>query len=613
MDRRVDLEARMAYLLAAVNTSDDAVLSLDTEGRVTSWNRGAQRLFGVSDSLALGAGIVDFVADTDREAWQRSFGLALAGSSIEHLDLAVRRRDGTVVPTLITAAPVHAEDGRVLGTSVVVRDIGEQRLAQATLADNAQRVAESEALAHVGSWVWDAVSDTVQWSEEQHRIHGISPAEFGGTMSEQLGAVHPGHRPGVALALQESLQTGTAFDQEFQVVQPDGSRRWVYARATLVVGPAGVGLGLRGIYHDITERHQSAQVLLEANERLTKLALYDRLTGLPNRVLLLDRLGGSMTKARELGARVDATPEVVLTEANIAMHEAKRGGKARFVSFQPRMHEAARVRHRLGRELHQALAEDQFVVWYQPVVDLLNGAVVGAEALVRWEHPTRGLVGPDDFISRAEETGLIVPLGAWVLRQACTQAMTWQRQTGQPLTIAVNVSGRQLREPDFVETVRSALRDSGLAAGQLCLEMTESILMERDEAGLGMLRTLREDGVHLAIDDFGTGYSSLAALRRLPVDQLKIDQSFVAGLPDDEDAGTIAWAIVHLGHALGLQVLAEGVETQAQQAELMRFGSDHAQGFLFSQAVPTEQISELVATMAAWPPRTGVPRAEPPR
>ncbi|MGB8652663.1 MAG: EAL domain-containing protein [Mycobacteriales bacterium] len=701
MDRTAALEAHLAYLAAAVETSEDAVLSLDLDGCVSSWNRGAQRLFGFSQSLVRGARMTDLVATRDHPVWERALGLVRAGNPVERLELSVRRRGGSVVPTRVTAVPVRAGDGGLLGVSVVVRDVAEQHLAQATLADNAQRVAQSEALAHVGSWAWDATSDTVQWSEEQHRIHGLSPREFDGTFAGQLDRVHPADRARVGRAMKEALRTGVTFQQEFRVVRPDLAVRWVDARATLVVGQGGEGLGLRGIYHDITERHDSAQVLQEANERLTQLALYDRLTGLPNRVLLVDRLGRSLTRGRELGARVDliylgvddfktindsaghsagdqvlaalapvlqqavkenapahrapgkalarlggdefaivlddgdprrmatcihelleqplrlpddqvfitvsignahvapsradATAEVVLTEANIAMHEAKREGKARFVSFEPRMHEAARVRHRLGHELHRALAEDQFVVHYQPAVELATGDVVGAEALVRWAHPTRGLVGPDNFISRAEETGLIVPLGAWVLQQACVEAVSWQQQTGHALTVAVNVSGRQLREPDFVDTVRSALRDSGLPAELLCLEMTESILMERDDVGLGMLTTLRNEGVHLAIDDFGTGYSSLAALQRLPVDQLKIDQSFVAGLPEDDNAATIAWAIVHLGHALELQVLAEGVQTAAQREELLRFGCDHAQGFLFGPGLPSADIVEMAS------------------
>ena len=712
---RTELEAQVAYLLAAVDTSDDAVLSLDSTGRIAQANRGARRLFGWGEQLT-GAAAVELVADHDRAVWERCLAFVQAGGPVEAIELSVRRRDGVTIPTRVTATPVRAPDGGLLGASVVVRDIAEQRLAQATLADNAARVAQSEALAHVGSWAWDAGTDAVQWSAEQHRIHGLSPREFDGTLEGHLAHVHRADRPGVTASLHAAVLNGAPLDLEFRVVRPDRTVRWVDARASVVVGPDGRAMGLRGIYHDTTERQETAQVLQEANERLTELALYDRLTGLPNRTLLVDRLGRSLRRSRELGARVDlmyvgvddfktindsaghdagdqvlvalapvlgralgrpldpeagrvlarlggdefaivlddgdaggvaeeirdllqeplqlpddqvflsvsigsafvrpprhdATAEGLLAEANIAMHEAKRGGKSRFVSFEPRMHEDARQRHRLGHDLHTALAENQFVVEYQPVVDLAVGTVTGAEALVRWQHPTRGLVAPGEFIARAEETGLIVPLGAWVLRIACVQAVTWQSEADRPLRIAVNVSGRQLREPDFVEMVRAALHDSGLPSSSLCLEMTESILMERDEAGLAQLTALREDGVHLAIDDFGTGYSSLAALRRLPVDQLKIDRSFVAGLPGDDDAATIAWAIVHLGHALGLEVLAEGVETREQQAELMRFGCDVAQGFLFGRSHQHLDPSASTAPLLLPPaPRAHLDRAHP--
>ncbi len=702
MERVADQTARLAYLVAASDTSDDALLSLDLEGRLVSWNRGAQRLFGQGDRLVVGAPVAALVGDQDRPEFQRGLALANAGTPVVRLDISAKWRDGTIVPAKVSITPVRSDDGVVFGVSVVMRDVAELWLAQSTLADSAQRVAESEALAHVGSWAWDATTGAVQWSQEQHHIHGAAPQDFAGTLQAQLDRVHADDRAEVDRALQEAMRHAAPLDREFRIVRPDGVVRWVYAHTRLVVGPEGQGLGLRGIYQDITDRHESARVLLEANERLTRLALYDRLTGLPNRVLLTERLGHSLARSRQrearfdlmclgvddfriindsaghaagdqvltalapllgqavrhaglpqrspgrmlarLGgdefaivmdegdprvlaecihellqqplqlpddqvfisvsvgnvqvgpARTDVTPEVLLTEANIAMHEAKRGGKARFVSFEPHMHEAARRRHRLGHELHRALAEDEFVVHYQPVVDLTSGQVIGAEALVRWQHPTRGLVGPDNFISRAEETGLIVPLGAWVLRQACVEAVTWQRETGRALTVAVNVSGRQLREPDFAMTVRATLEETGLSPALLCLEMTESILMERDDDGLDMLLALRQEGVHLAIDDFGTGYSSLAALRRLPVDQLKIDRSFVAGLPADEDAATIVWAIVHLGHTLGLKVLAEGVETAEQRADLLRFGCDEGQGFLFGRGIPAREMAHLVHT-----------------
>jgi len=290
---------------------------------------------------------------------------------------------------------------------------------------------------------------------------------------------------------------------------------------------------------------------------------------------------------------VDCSPEELLAAANVAMHEAKRAGKAQFVAFEPRMQEQARRRHALGEELHRAIINEEFFLAYQPVVDLKSGRIVGAEALVRWAHPSGGVVNPDDFISRAEETGLILPLGAWVLRTACEQASAWRRDH-HDFAVAVNVSGRQLRDGDFTDLVRMVLEENGLPPEALCLEMTESILMERDAVGIGMLNELRARGVHLAIDDFGTGYSSLAALRQLPVDLIKIDRSFVASLPDDDDAGTIAWAVVKLGHTMGIPVLAEGVETEDQRDALTRFGCDQAQGYLFAKPLPPEEFGAML-------------------
>jgi EAL domain-containing protein (putative c-di-GMP-specific phosphodiesterase class I) len=203
-------------------------------------------------------------------------------------------------------------------------------------------------------------------------------------------------------------------------------------------------------------------------------------------------------------------------------------------------------------------------------------------------------MGPDSFIGRAEETGLIVALGAWVLGHACRQAAAWRREMNPEFSIAVNVSGRQLHEAGFDDLVRMLLGDTALPAEALCLEMTESILMERDEVAVAMLNALRAEGVHLAIDDFGTGYSSLSALRKLPVDLIKIDQSFVASLPEDDDAGTIAWAVVSLGHTMGIPVLAEGVETPAQRDALVRFGCDQAQGYLFARPLPPEEFELLL-------------------
>jgi diguanylate cyclase (GGDEF)-like protein len=308
-------------------------------------------------------------------------------------------------------------------------------------------------------------------------------------------------------------------------------------------------------------------------------------------------IGVSIGTAR---AEDGTEPEDVLAAANVAMHAAKHAGKGQYVVFAPHMQAEARRRHSLGEQLHRAIDNEEFFLAYQPVVDLDGEQIIGAEALVRWRHPSGHMVPPDDFIPRTEETGLILPLGRWVLTQACRQAALWRQQFGVDFSMAVNVSGRQLRELDFPELVRSTLRTTGLDPGDLCLEMTESILMERDDVAIAMLTELRQDGVHLAIDDFGTGYSSLAALRRLPFDIIKIDRSFVSALPED-DAGTIAWAVVRLGHTLDICVLAEGVETPEQRDALISFGCDRAQGFLFGRPLPPEELEALLAAQVAAP------------
>ena len=232
-------------------------------------------------------------------------------------------------------------------------------------------------------------------------------------------------------------------------------------------------------------------------------------------------------------------------------------------------------------------------VYYQPELDLDTGVMVGAEALARWHHPVAGLLEAGAFIELAEDSGLILELGEWVLTEACRQAGIWQRERPDfPLTIRVNLSARQIAQPDLVDQVVSALSGAGIDASALCLEITETALMSDPAAGLKVLQDLRSLGVELAIDDFGTGYSSLSYLKRFPVDVLKIDRSFVDGLGDDPDDTAIVTAIISLGRALGLRLVAEGVETRRQLDELRRLGCDRAQGYMFARPRPAALLWE---------------------
>ncbi len=301
-----------------------------------------------------------------------------------------------------------------------------------------------------------------------------------------------------------------------------------------------------------------------------------------------------------------ADPHDLLRDADTALYEAKATGRNAYAVFAPRMRTAVLARLERETALRGAAERGELRLAYQPKVALATGRVVGAEALIRWEHPELGLLHPAEFIRLAEETGLIVPLGRWVLREACRQARAWSDAAPlHPALVCVNVSARQLREPGFVAEAVAALADAGLDAGCLELEITESTVMWDVPEVRHALRDLHTLGVALAIDDFGTGHSSLARLRRLPVDALKIDRSFVAGLGRDPGNLAIVRAVTVLAHELGLTVTAEGVETAEQAAMLRALGVDRAQGYHFARPLVDEAVGELLAREARLPERAG--------
>jgi diguanylate cyclase (GGDEF)-like protein len=274
-----------------------------------------------------------------------------------------------------------------------------------------------------------------------------------------------------------------------------------------------------------------------------------------------------------------------LCHAEVAMHHAQRAGGDRQVVFEPTMRAERRARLTLETELHQAILRDEFVVYYQPVMTLATRQIHGFEALVRWRHPSRGMVPPGEFIPVAEETGMIVPIGRVVLAEACRQLGLWRDEFGHRagLTMSVNLSARQLRHPELIAEVRNALGDGRVPAELLILEITETSLHEDVSASTARLRELKDLGVQLAIDDFGTGYSSLSFLQQFPVDIIKIDRSFVSGMTAGPQAAAFTRAIVGLGRTLNLHTVAEGVETAEQLAGVRRAGSEFAQGFHFAR------------------------------
>ena len=500
--------------------------------------------------------------------------------------------------------------------------------------------------------------------------------------------LHPDDEDRVVSNEAECARSGEKLVQEYRLRAADGSDIWIRDEMTVVFDrQTGEDPLFYGVFLDVTDRKRM-------ETELERLALYDPLTGLPNRALFGDRLrqvlsrrgreaatavyfldldrfkrindslghGAGDAVLREVAERLASVvrPEdtvarfggdeftilcesvggvleavaiadrlqrplrnplslggaelrlsasigVALVEADdngdgqhliedadAAMYRAKERGGARTELFDSAMRENAVRAMRIEQELQRALEEGELRLHYQPSVDLATGQVVGAEALVRWEHPKRGLIVPDRFLGVAEETGLIVPLGTWVLGEACRQLAEWQgRPETAHLHLSVNLSARELTHPDAVSTVLSAVRESGIDPRSLTIEVPESTAMADGDTGFRALRDLSSVGIRVAIDDFGTGYSSLEQLRRMPVDIVKVDRSFVSGMAADSTDREIVAAVVGMGRALKLCVVAEGIETPEHAEALRELGCDIGQGFLYAKALPVAELEEL--------------------
>jgi EAL domain-containing protein (putative c-di-GMP-specific phosphodiesterase class I) len=334
--------------------------------------------------------------------------------------------------------------------------------------------------------------------------------------------------------------------------------------------------------------------------RATALAIGDKVTQALRHPFAV--AGGEFFATASIGVCLypdDATTmSELVSSADTALYYAKSAGRNRLSEFVPAMTAATQRRAALERELRRAIGAGQLAVHYQPQFNCTSGALVGVEALLRWRHPEHGAISPAEFIPIAEESGLIVELGAWVLQRACTDVAGWQRAGAPALTLAVNMSARQLREPGFIEDVTRALAGSGLAPGRLELELTESLLMEDVPGAVAFMQAVRALGVRLAIDDFGTGYSSLAYLQTFPINQLKVDRSFVQLLP--QRGGTIIHAVLALARGFGLTVVAEGVEEPQQLEWLRQAGCDVVQGYLLGMPMAPEAFAaRFIDTVAA--------------
>jgi diguanylate cyclase (GGDEF)-like protein/PAS domain S-box-containing protein len=532
-----------AMLLEAVGQS---VIATDLEGKVLYWNRAAEEIYGWSSEEALGRSLRDLtVSEESLEKAEEVESVLRAGRAWSGETL-LRRKDGSYVPVLGTATPLFDDRGSLVGMIGVSTDISERK----ALEEELERRASYDPLTGLPNrrTFVDRLGQALQRTKrgKEGRKVGVLFMDLDGfkNVNDSLGH-EAGDRLLVALAerLKNRLRSEDVLARfggdEFAVLLEEAA--------------------------DASEAIRVAQRIAEA--------LREPFTVNDHQVNLNTSVGIT------LGSAHTNDPEGMLREADVAMYRAKEQGPGRYAVFDPAM---------------QARAQGEFVLYYQPEVSLHDGSMVGFEALLRWRHPERGLLKPSAFLHLAEETDLIASIGRWVLEEACRQAKRWQEEhpLASPMTMEVNLSSKQLRHRGLARTVEEALTRAGVEAHALALDMTETVLTRALEDNAQALEALKTMGIRLSLDDFGTGYSSLSYLNRLPVYRVKVDRTFVKGLGEKATDTRLVRMIIDLCHTLGVEVLAEGVETSEQAALLREMGCDVGQGYYFAGPLPGEELAE---------------------
>ena len=560
-----ETEARFRSL---VQHSSDVFAILDPLGIIRYVSPAAERVFGTIGDRMVNRTLAELVHEADRAAYEAHFSASLMGSmSTSHIGCRMRRTDGEWMRTETVATNLLA-DANVNGIVLTIRDVTER----VTLEEHLRHQALHDPLTGLGNRA--LFQDRV--------AHGLARAE---RTNDEVAVVFLdldnfkeindslGHAAGDAVLVQTANRLRTCLRDSDTAARFGGDEFAILLEQT------------RGEGEVMDVAHRISAALAR-----------------PLQVEGKDvDLNASIGIAR---AQPQQSADEVLRNADVAMYHAKARGKACAVLYESGMHAAVLDRIEMQADLRKAIERGELTLVYQPIVELGTQQIIGAEALVRWNHPYRGMVSPMDFIPLAEETGLIVEIGEWVLKTAASDAASWPVTPGQqPATITVNLSARQMVDGNFIEIVRQTLESTSLDADRLVLELTESMLVGHSKDTLALLHRIRGLGVRIAIDDFGTGYSSLGYLSQYPLDVLKIDRSFVQGMDKGPNGRALASAVVALGRSLKLKVVAEGIERAEQEWDLRNLGCDYGQGYLYSRPITSYQLADLLEVGDMGAPR----------
>jgi diguanylate cyclase (GGDEF)-like protein/PAS domain S-box-containing protein len=549
-----------------LNSIGDAVICTDISGNITFLNLVAVRMTGWSRDEAAGrpmAEVFHVLDATSRKTTPNPMEMAVRQNRTMHLpsNCILIQRDGGEIPIEDSIAPIHDREGRVTGVVIVFRDVSSGQTMALQLAYSAHH----DFLTGLPNrkLLNDRVSQAILTATRYMNKVAVLFLDLDGFkhINDSLGhSIGDRVLQSVAKRLVDSVRGSDTVSRQ-------GGDEFVVLLSE-VAHSEGVAIAARRLLQVGAEPHSIGQ----------------------HELYVTACIGVSVYP--EDGMDV----ETLIKNADTAMYQAKENGRQSYQFFEPAMNVRAVERQSIEGSLRRALERQEFTVHYQPKINLRTGEISGAEALIRWTHPTRGPVSPAQFIPVAEDCGLILPIGNWVLLEACKQAQAWV-EAGLPLgTMGVNISAVEFRNENFLEGVFAILKDTGLNPNLLELELTESVLMKRPESTASVLRALRAKGVQVAVDDFGTGYSSLSYLQKFSIDALKIDQSFVRRITTAPDETTIVNAVISMAHSLKLRVVAEGVETIKELEFLEAHQCDEAQGYFFSRPVLPEQFAKLLET-----------------